>query len=284
MENQDYLRKLHGEILRIMDEIHRICTRNGLRYYLVGGTLLGAVRHQGFIPWDDDLDIAMPRVDFDRFIRIAEKELGPEFYLNWITTNPNYWLFFPKVCLRNTTFDEGVIKSDRPMGIFIDVFPLDLSPAYSPGMEVLKRRIQRLSYLYLARGAKEVKTLRLCLYKMASFFISNENCFKWQRRVALSVCEKGKSHYANFGSQYALRKQTMPVEWYGEGVTVSFEGKEYNAPTEYQKVLRSIYGENYMLLPPLEKRRSHYPERVVFSDQTELIFEKAPHRVTVEEQ
>lgn len=170
MENQDYLQKLHAEILRIMDEIHRVCTKNGLTYYLVGGTLLGAVRHQGFIPWDDDLDIAMPRADFDRFIHIAEKELGSEFYLNWITTNPKYWLFFPKICLRNTTFDEGVIKKDIPMGIFIDIFPLDLSPAYTSGLETMKRRIQRLGYLSKERSSKDMKTLKQLCYKLLCLF------------------------------------------------------------------------------------------------------------------
>lgn len=284
MENQEYLQKLHGEILCIMDEIHRICTKNGLRYYLVGGTLLGAVRHQGFIPWDDDLDIAMPRSDLDKFIHIAEKELASKFYLNWITTNPYYWLFFPKICLRNTTFDEGVIKKDRPMGIFVDIFPLDLSSAYTADMEIKKRRIQRLGYLSIERNAREMKTLKQFCYKMASFFVPNKKCHEWQRTIAFLESRKGTSHYANFGSQYALRKQTMPVEWYGEGVAVSFEGRKYNAPTEYRKVLRSIYGENYMQLPPLERRRSHYPERVVFSDQTELIFEKVKHKVTVNDQ
>ena len=284
MENQDYLQKLHAEILRIMDEIHRVCTKNGLTYYLVGGTLLGAVRHQGFIPWDDDLDIAMPRADFDRFIHIAEKELGSEFYLNWITTNPKYWLFFPKICLRNTTFDEGVIKKDIPMGIFIDIFPLDLSPAYTSGLETMKRRIQRLGYLSKERSSKDMKTLKQLCYKLLAFFVHNKKCYDWQRKIALSLGREGTSHYANLGSQYALRKQTMPIEWYGKGIPVIFENREYNAPTEYRKVLCSIYGENYMRLPPSEKRRCHYPERVVFSDQTELIFEKTQHRVAVEEQ
>lgn len=283
MENQDYLQKLHGEILRIMDEIHRICTRNGLTYYMVGGTLLGAVRHQGFIPWDDDLDIAMPRSDFDRFIQIAEKELGPEFYLNWITTNPNYWNIFLKVCLHHTTFDEGYIKNDRPMGIFVDIFPLDLSPEYSSGLENVKRTIQRLHYVSLERNARFMRGIKSYAYKMISLLLSNEKCYKWQKYLAVSVSKKGKSHYANFGSQYALRKQTMPIDWYGKGVALCFENRIYNAPTKYQKVLNSIYGKNYMQLPPEEKRRSHYPERVVFSDQTELIFGKVQNRVMVEE-
>ena len=284
MENQDYLRKLHGEILRIMDEIHRVCTKNGLTYYIVGGTLLGAVRHQGFIPWDDDLDIAMPRDDFDRFIQIAEKELGPDFYLNWITTNPNYWNIYPKVCLGGTTFDEGFIKCDRPMGIFVDIFPLDLSPEYSPSLEKAKKLIRRLHYVSLERSTRYMRGIKSFAYKTISLFVPNKLCYKWQRHLALSASKKGKSHYANFGSQYALRKQVMPVEWYGKGVPLCFEDRYYNAPAAYPRVLESIYGKNYMRLPPVEKRRSHYPERVVFSDHTELVFGKERHRVTVEEQ
>lgn len=170
------------------------------------------------------------------------------------------------------------------MGIFVDIFPLDFSPVYSSGMEVSKRRIQRLDCLSLEKSRKKAKTLKQCLYNMVSFFVSNKKCHEWQRTISLSWSRKGTSHYANFGSQYKLRKQTMPIEWYGEGISVLFEGRKYNAPTEYQKVLHSIYGENYMQLPPLERRRSHYPERVVFSDQTELTFEKVRHKVTVDEQ
>ena len=170
------------------------------------------------------------------------------------------------------------------MGIFVDIFPLDLSPEYSPSLEKAKKLIRRLHYVSLERSTRYMRGIKSFAYKTISLFVPNKLCYKWQRHLALSASKKGKSHYANFGSQYALRKQVMPVEWYGKGVPLCFEDRYYNAPAAYPRVLESIYGKNYMRLPPVEKRRSHYPERVVFSDHTELVFGKERHRVTVEEQ
>ena len=77
MEHNEYIKRIHEEILKVMDEIDRICRDQGLQYYLIGGTLLGAVRHGGFIPWDDDLDIAMPREDYETFLAICPSVLPP---------------------------------------------------------------------------------------------------------------------------------------------------------------------------------------------------------------
>ena len=101
--------------------------------------------------------------------------------------------------------------------------------------------------------------------------------------MRMSARRLGNSHLVNFGSQYKLSKQTMPVEWYGEGVPIEFEGRMYNAPKEYEKVLSSIYGNNYMQLPPENKRRMHYPVKVVFSDGSTMEFERTDDVVKPEE-
>ena len=88
--------RLHEEMFIIYKEIARICDKHNLKYFVVGGTLLGAVVHKGYIPWDDDLDIAMPRDDYDKFINVFSKELDERFYLHHTTTDPNYWLPFAK--------------------------------------------------------------------------------------------------------------------------------------------------------------------------------------------
>ena len=129
-----YLDKLHGEILAIMDEIHRVCQIKNIKYYLIGGSMLGAVRHKGFIPWDDDLDIAMPREDFERFVEGATEWLSSGFSLEWITTNPNHVYLFAKITKKGTLFIDQ--PSTKQTGIFVDVFPLDSSPKYNFRVEL----------------------------------------------------------------------------------------------------------------------------------------------------
>ena len=279
-----YLQKLHAEILDIMDEVDRVCKKNNLRYYIVGGTLLGAIRHKGFIPWDDDLDIAMPRDDFERFIELSSSELNPSYYLEWITTNPIYWESFPKVCRKDTVFlHQTHQKRNLHWGIFIDIFPLDYSPAYSNKLEWRKKLGNHLKALLVSAVIEEKNTWKIWVYRFIHLFISNKYVHKLIRSVRLSARKLGATHFANFGSQYKLSKQTMPIEWYGEGTPIEFEGRMYNAPKEYERVLSSIYGNNYMQLPPENKRRTHYPIKVVFSDGETMEFKRTENVVKAEE-
>ena len=283
INNQNYLNKIQSDILTIMDEVDRVCRQNSLRYYLIGGTLLGAVRHGGFIPWDDDLDIVMPREDFEQFLEIANKELAPKFYLNWISTNPKYWALFPKVCMRDTVFDEGKLTNCEAPGIFVDIFPLDLCGGYDVSMERNKSMLKRLHYIS-AMNAKKAVTWKDKIYKGLAYIIPNSTCYKLQIETCTKVTRTGCTHYANFCSQYALIKQTMPVEWFGEGCDMRFRDRTFKAPKEYLKVLISIFGDTYNQLPPEEKRRCHYPVHVKFEDGSEMNFDSNLHKVTLSEQ
>lgn len=281
MDNKHYLSKLHKDILTIMDEIDRICKAYNIKYYLVGGTLLGAIRHHGFIPWDDDLDIAMPRDDMEKFLSIAKSELSSQFYIEWISTNEKYWQFFPKVCLKNTIFEERYVKKAKPTGIFVDIFPLDYSPAYCSYTEK-KRSIIKKLIGYLQRRVAGGFTIKYFYDPLLRHLLSPKYVFKVMDKITKSVAKHGQTHFANFGSQYRLSKQTMPIEWYGNGVTVDFEGHSYKAPAEYIKVLTSVFGDNFMQIPPSNKRRCHYPSSVKFSDGEVLTFEKPSEIVEVE--
>ena len=120
--------KLHQCLLMIAKEIKRICDKNGIKYFLIGGSLLGAVRHNGFIPWDDDMDFGMLRADYDRFISVCENDLKDEFLLCSINTEENYNRAFAKVRLKGTFFPDQGQANGINSGIFVDVFPIDVMP------------------------------------------------------------------------------------------------------------------------------------------------------------
>ena len=275
----DYLEKLHKEICEIMQRIDVICKENGLRYYLIGGTLLGAVRHGGFIPWDDDFDIAMPRDDFEKFISIAAQNLGEAYHLAWITTDPQYFLRFAKVCKNNTSFVENLGRgSYSDFGIFVDIFPLDVTDGYNKEVEY-RRKISKKFEVAMHLRKENVRDAKHLFAKLVP------NSFLHFLSTAIMKMKPSKQggYYSNFGSQYAIKKQTMPVSWFDEGTCIQFEDCMFSAPKEYKKVLKSIFGTDYMQLPPKKSRRTHYPEKVVFSDGQMMLFETPVEKVSVED-
>ena len=279
-KSEHYLSKLHQELIGIMDDVDKACKKLNLKYYLVGGTLLGAIRHKGFIPWDDDLDIAMPRPDFDKFMQMAEKYLPTYMKIMWVTTNENHPFLFAKVVDCRTLFQQRSRYND---GIFIDVFPLDYSPAFSPSLNVRKKMAVYLCRIIRIKNTKNVR-LKTFKYFVMSKILSNKFAQKAILHLLTTAQNNGKTHLANFGSQYNLSKQTLPVDWYGGGIPVQFEGRTYMAPNDYCQVLNSIYGANYMQIPPEAKRRCHYPVKVKFSDGEIMEFDVPKHIVTIEEQ
>lgn len=269
MNTEEYLNKLHKEIVFILEEVVRICENHKLKYYLIGGTLLGAVRHKGFIPWDDDLDIAMPREDFEKFTEIYYRELRKPYSLSWFSTEKNYNHIFAKVYNYRTSFIERTSKSTiSSRGIFIDIFPIDISRGYSCNVIIRKKIVNQLNRLisqkYYENEFKGMKKIFLHYIKASTL---NDIAIK----IIKSFTKDGR-YYSNYGSQYSIKRQTHLINNFGEGTMLPFEGKKYRCPTKYTTVLTSIYGPDYMQLPPLNKRRTHYPVRVVFSDGQEMVF------------
>ncbi len=280
MTGNDYRERIHAELLTIMDEIVRVCDKHHIKYYMAEGTLLGAARHKGFIPWDDDMDIAMPREDFDRFIGLCDTELQAPFALSWITVHENYRHLFAKVENRNTAFFEGTrYEPDVYPGIFVDIFPLDSTDGYSRSLERRK---------FLVRKIAVMKGMKLHKGRLPGIKGLIVHCLSWKTLNKLGLCFmtkralRGGSWYTNFASLYNVRKQTFQKAVYGEGVLLPFEGRMYNAPAEYLTVLHSVYGPGFMDIPPEDQRRTHYPKYVKFSDGSELEFEEPGRRVEAE--
>ena len=158
---KEKLKKLHNVEVEILDEFNRICNKHNLQYFLSYGTLLGAVRHQGFIPWDDDLDVSMPREDYEKFIEIAEDELNKEYYIDNKNTNDKYYLNFTKLRKKNTVFEQDFqVNYDGPKGIWVDIFPID---------EIKKEN----SKLLFIQNKLDSTIFRICHYK-SGFFLSKK--------------------------------------------------------------------------------------------------------------
>lgn len=277
MNNKErYLQKLHNELLLIMDEIDRICVEHDLKYYLIGGSLLGAIRHKGFIPWDDDLDICMPREDFNQFVQMYYKELQSPFSLKWINTDEKYWFPFAKVENNRTIFqEEQYVGIDSTCGIFVDIFPIDITDGYSKGLVRRQKKIRLIQALMHSRVDYVNDTgLKKFVKFMASHLFSNVTLNSKLVELMMLTDASDGDYYTNFGSQYGVKKQTMPKEYYSTGVMLAFEDRFYRAPDEYEKVLGSIFGEDYMQLPPEEKRVTHCPTKVCFSDGEVMKFNK----------
>lgn len=281
MDKIDYLKKIHGELLEIMDVIAAICDNNNLSYYLTGGSLLGAIRHKGFIPWDDDLDIVMPRDDYERFIELCSTQLPEEYYLDWRTTNNEYYNGFAKICRKDTKF----VVSNIELGIAVDIFPLDETYGYGKIVEYRRFILRVISVMlrikmrkiHLKGIEKLIPFLTIPWVFPKSFLISVDTFLRKK--------DNGKhtKYYTNFASQYPVKRWTMEKKYFESGVQVAFENKYYMAPGNYAIVLESIFGKNYMTLPPVEKRRSHYPSYVKFSDGVEMDFDVPESVVSIKD-
>ena len=261
--NAEQLNEIKKRELEILKAVTDVCDRLGTEYFIVQGTLLGAVRHGGFIPWDDDVDIGMMRPDYDRFISGAQALLPEGLFLQNRYTEPNYPHGFAKVRFTRSAFVEySCRKLDIDHGIFIDVFPFDRYPddpiraaVLNTKKLLLRYRVRSMLCSPETRAPLPKRALQklLCAVSRAVYPDIEEALDK--QTELYGSCKKGR-RVISHGSPWGKR-ELIPAEWVEKTCTLSFEGLSVKAPAGYREYLAKVYGD-YMKLPPEEKRVSHH--------------------------
>lgn len=241
--------------LGILTDVDSFCRSQNLRYSLAYGTLLGAVRHKGFIPWDDDIDIWMLREDYEKFRRIYKSD---RYYL--VDSSSHVELPYGKVCDNETILIENANHSFSP-GVFIDIFPVDFLPIDEKERKKVKKNIRRL---YQVKTLKEIKVnITRCLYKnllLVSLKVLTSP-IAYDRILYMLTDTMRMPHFQNAMCLTDYNDFTkdicFPTDAFNNLIDIQFEDREFKSVACYDAVLTSAYG-NYMELPPFEKRVTHH--------------------------
>lgn len=254
------MKRIQVEMLK---EVAKFCDENSIRYYLTGGTLLGAVRHKGFIPWDDDIDLDMPRPDYDRLIEISNGRIGKYIVMPPLENKDNDALFL-KIYDPTTVVKETVStlngEKNHFVQVFIDIFPLEGLPS--------NRLIFKLHCLYVhilvgffrtkvngtsgkSTGKRIIRLFMLPIVKFTSVMFWKKKISKVVRKYNFDESKYiGVLLSRNRFKDYQLKSDYVPYD-----DSLEFEGYNFHAPSSYHEHLVNLYGD-YMKLPPVEMRNS----------------------------
>lgn len=260
--DKESLKKLQQTELIILEAVANLCERHGISYFLDSGTLIGAIRHNGFIPWDDDVDITMPYADYLRFLEIAPKKLGEKFYIQNHETEEHFFKSYTKVCLNGTTVLPSEWENwEIHHGAWIDIFPMFYSDSEKDIQK--KKRIYKFCSILQERNyyrsclihdgkthKKNAKYLLLCLLCIFPMKVRK----RLHSRLLNYICSLEDGQYL---CRCAIIVRKFDKSSYtGSPLYHQFEHLSFRIPNDYDKVLRTEYGD-YMQLPPEEKRGTH---------------------------
>ena len=265
----EFISQAKQVMLDMLIDVDKICRENNLTYFLAYGTCLGAVRHQGFIPWDDDIDIGMPRESFEKFCHLIDEKYKDRYDITSpILAKEKQYLPFAKIYKKNTLYiEEACSKTPFPQGVFIDVFPFDYLPDIRWKRSVLLniftlieniilssrlewfRSAETISYMKKNQKAKYYTSTLLA--SLLTIFLPFSVLRKLQTKLAIM------SRSYNYISCYFNDKpykteDILPVS------QASFEGHLFSVPHHVHNYLTVCFDKNYMQLPPVEKRRIHH--------------------------
>lgn len=249
--------------LRILQEVADFCEKEQITYFLAYGTLIGAIRHNGYIPWDDDIDIAMPRPDYDRFMKNFNQEYEHTKVLE-LSLSPSYSQPFAKAYDDRTWIDELHYKHDK-YGVFVDIFPVD--GVKGTAQFVRADRFSKILHTKKANFTRRKLSKKIIniIGKIILLPFSIHDILKWMdkdaRRYPFGTTEKAGVITVPWGLREIVNTSVFQKTIFHE-----FEGKQYRIPIGYDEWLRSLY-DDYMELPPEEKRVPHHVLNAYWKDE-----------------
>ena len=248
--------------LQIMQTIHNFCCKNNIRYSISGGTLLGAIRHKGYIPWDDDIDCMMPRPDYERFVKTFNQSNNTEFKVLSSYNDKYFFQPFAKVVNTKTLLIEHEDRPQPNLGVYVDIFPIDGLPNEEIKREQYWNKIAReknfSTIIYSKTNAKEhgiKKIVRRIFFYILRPFPANWYAKKLHKRGMENSFENS-NFVANSIFGYH-KKEQMPKSIFDSFLKLDFENTSFFAVKDYDTYLSNLFGD-YMQLPPKEKQVSKH--------------------------
>lgn len=260
----DELKQLQQCELAMFKAFHVYCVKHGIRYYALGGTVLGALRHKGFIPWDDDIDVGIPRDDYNLLLNSLNNKMidNRYFFETPISDNPNFCYPFSKLYDTQTTLIENV-KNKLVRGVYLDIFPLDgLGDSKEEAHDNYKIIYRKLKLRDLRQNvipktiSLHKKVILFVLQHLPEFIISEK---KLSQEIN-EICQRIPFQTAVWGGNLVGAwkfKEVMPISVFGEPTLYDFEDTQMYLPEHAEQYLENQYGD-WRKLPPEEKRFSHH--------------------------
>lgn len=269
MNQQVNLRTLQDTLLDAIKEFKKICDEENITFFLRGGSVMGAVKYNGFIPWDDDMDIAVPRKDYDRLIEIFNnRKIVNKYQVLNSKYQPELHCYFPRLFLLESEREKLGLPSNTHLGLhLIDILPLDGAPNGKMQRNIYFGKVYILRFLaslgtsYVDGHVDMHTPKQKLLIKVAKSFqlhkiFPQQKVYKILDRLYTKYDWK-KQDYAGTITASLFKKEVMPVEIWGEGVWHQFETEKFLIPTDYDRYLKIMYGENYLSEEPDEKKSHH---------------------------
>lgn len=259
------LTPLQTALLNMFEWLTKFLEEQNIRYYIIGGTLLGACRHNGFIPWDDDIDIGIPREDYERLLKLFDRPIDHYVLESYHNGSKHYFLTFSKIYDMNTTM---TLVTNKPItrGVFIDIFPLDGAGNTNDEIEkqakvIFNRQLFMGRYMIPIDKKYGIKNLLYILCKLIPVNVKKylAKSDSLAKKYSFSSCD----YVANFGGSYG-RRETMPKRYFGEPQKYRFEHLMVYGPAEADLYLKHVYND-WQKLPPVEKRQVHNLENIDLS-------------------
>lgn len=269
--DEETLKHLHDLELMILKDFSEICEEHNLTYYMYAGSLLGSIRHKGFIPWDDDLDVVMFRKDFEKFKEIFPKLSSDKYDLLSNDTQEDYFYYFAKLMIKNTRFEEEWINQlNFHIGINIDIFVLDdisdnkYSRKYQIMRSFLYNRLLITSNLKLDNLPFFSKLVSHSMYYILNLLnINTSNILNKSLKFLNKYADENSECVFDIAANANEYPQIFKKSDFGKGIKVDFEDTQVNVPEKYDEILKSLYGD-YMKLPPEEERYNHMADYIDF--------------------